>query len=296
MNITIKQLLAFVAITQHGNVTKAAQSIFLSQSAVSMALAELESQLKYPLFDRIGKKLILNMKGANLLPKAAEIIDRIREIENLGENKTLDLVGTVKIGASSTIGNYILPPLIGHFITRHPGVKIVLQVGNTKQIINELVKFNIDIGFIEDSCDLAEINTEVWAKDELILFSSPSYWLAKLNIITTSDLQNVRWILRENGSGTRNVFEKAMANYFKQDNIILELGSTEAIKTAVKEGIGISCLSRFTLTDELESNDVIELPVNEISIKRNFYCLTHKDKYMTQALQTLQAELNLVER
>lgn len=275
MKISFKQLALFVAAAKQENLTYAANELFLSQPAASMTLAELEAQLKRPLFDRVGKKLILNTNGQKLLPKAIEVLDRLQQVESIFKSSAATLSGVLKIGASSTIGNYLLPAYMSQFIRKHPQVKLSLQVGNTETIIEALNHFKLDVGFVEGSCYSDELMITPWKKDELIFVVSPKHPFAKQGIITKADLQNAEWILREGGSGTREVFEK----YLQPKTVLLELGSTEAIKQALREGIGISCMSRFTLEQELRSKKLVELSVKNLLIRRDFYQLTHKKKY-----------------
>ncbi len=291
MRITFKQLNLFIALVQHKNMTHAAEALFLSQSAASMALAELESQLREPLFDRLGKKLILNANGKKLLPKAIEIIDRVQEVENLfTKNTAANLTGHLKIGASTTIGNYLLPTMISQFMSRHPEVTISLRVANSESIVNDLETFTIDIGFIEDSIEVADIESTLLGEDQLIIFCSPKHILANKTKITIKDLEKADWILRESGSGTRNIFDKVMSQHLDSLHVILELSSTEAIKQFVKQGAGISCLSELALMTELQSKELIALPLKIIQAKRSFYRILHKKKYTTQLVRTFLEE------
>jgi DNA-binding transcriptional LysR family regulator len=277
MKITFKQIEVFVAVAKLGNMTQAAKSLFLTQSACSMALSALESQLGNALFDRHGKKLVLNEKGKILFPKSANILTQITELEDVmkGEKTTM-LTGNLVVGASTTIGNYLLPGIIGNFINEHPQTKIVLRVGNTETIIQQLLKFNIDIGLIEGSCYTDDILVTPWKKDELIIIAAPTHPLAKKHKLQESDLQQAKWILREAGSGTREKFEEAMGGKILP---FLELGHTEAIKNAVLLGFGISCLSKTVVKDALENGTLIQLRTPFLKLTRDFFILLHKDKH-----------------
>lgn len=284
MKITLKQLALFAAIAKSGSVTVAANQLFLSQSAASMSLRELEAHLGTSLFDRIGKKLVLNEYGRNLYPKALEVLARTQEIEQEITAKEGDFTGSLNIGASSTIGNYLLPHIISKFITKHPMVKIKLTVANSNVIINELLKFNIDLGFIEGTCHDPQIVIAAWKKDELIIFSSPGHPLASQKRIHLSDLSAANWILREPGSGTREVFENAIYQKISNINLLLELGSSEAVKQAVATGIGIGCLSQLTLKEELSKKKLVALQA-PLNFKRTLYMLIHKNKYQTRLIE-----------
>ncbi len=282
MKLTFKQLRVFVAIARMENTTQAAEALFMTQSACSMALTNLEEHLGVKLFERRGKKLILNDKGKLLLPKAVNIIQSIEDAEALisssEENK---LTGQLIIGASTTIGNYILPTIIGDFATQHPQTKLTLQVSNTEKIIRQLLKFNIDVGLIEGHCYHPDVNVTPWKLDELVIIASPKHALSSKKKIALADLKSTRWILRESGSGTREKIEEIMGS---QLNVFLELGHTEAIKQAVINGFGISCLSKSTVERAIESDELVVLKTPFLKLTRDFFILLHKQKNDTKLL------------
>lgn len=296
MKLTLRQLELFIEIAKQQNITQAAEIIGITQSAASMALSELETRLDILLFDRLGKNLVLNANGEDLLPKAIEIIEKVKEIEHNYKYPSSHLSGHLKIGASSTIGNYLLPAIICQFKKAHPEVKIMLQVGNTQQITNELLRFNLDIGFIEGACELPELLIKPWREDELVIFTAKKHFLNKKQRLTLHDLQKAGWILREPGSGTREIFEKNIHQHIPQLQVTLELGSTEAIKQAVKEGIGISCLSRFALSQEVQNGEFVVLPFKKIAMKRNLYQILHSRKFHTRLLQEFQKFCDVIQK
>ena len=279
MKITFKQIEVFVAIAKIGNVTQASEALYLTQSACSMALSAFESQLGGVLFDRHGKKLILNDRGRMLFPKAANILAQVQELQNVmvGEKDGM-LAGHLRVGASTTIGNYVMPSIIGNFVSSHPMVNISLKVANTEHIIQDILKFDVDIGMIEGNCYVDEIEILPWKKDELIVVASSAHPLAKKRNITLENLHHEKWILREPGSGTREKFEEAMMGNVKP---FLELGNTEAIKQALLADIGISCLSRVAVIDHLKSGQLVEFKTPFLKLIRDFYILLHKDKHKT---------------
>jgi DNA-binding transcriptional LysR family regulator len=287
MKISMRQLELFVKIAQYESVTKAAKALFLSQSAASMALLELEKQIDTQLFDRMGKKLTLNSHGDQLFGKAKEIIERVLEIENFLKNPEKNLIGNLNIGASTTIGNYILPQKIHSFLSENPGVKLQISISNSQEIVDKLLRFEIDLAYIEDTCSHPEIITQPWLEDELIFCSAPHFPLAKKKSLKINDLQKQIWILREKGSGTRHIFDKNFGNsYLNSESVLLEMGSTEAIKEALIAGMGISCLSYEAIKREMKAGDLVKLNIQQIKITRYFYKLIHKKKYRTQLVQS----------
>lgn len=287
MKMTLRQLEIFVAIANSGNITIAADNLHLSQAAMSMGLNTLEHQLGEKLFDRMGKRLLLNPAGYQLLPKAMRLLDQARELEHSVGDKTKELGGALRIGASSTIGNYVLPTSITKFVSLHPQVKVVLWVGNTEQIINQVLKYTVDVGIIEGHCRQQEIEVIPWKKDQLVIVAAPQHPLAKKNHIAKKDLTSARWILRESGSGTRQKFEEAFAGI----EPFLEFGSTEAIKNAVASGVGIGCLAKAAVIELIQQRKLIELKTPLTNLTRDFYILLHKEKYRTQTLSAFIAAI-----
>ncbi len=285
MAITLRQLDIFAATAASGNLTRAAGRIGLSQSAASMALAELERQFSEPLFDRVGKRLVLNERGRALLPRTQEVLERVREIGDLFGSETGRLAGALRIGASSTIGNYLIPRLLGKLAGSHPELTLHLDVVNTEQVISGMAAFAYDIGFVEGPCRRPELETIPWREDRLAVFAAADHPLAARAALTPADLAGERWILREPGSGTREVFERAVAGRLALLDVLLELGHSEAIKQAVEAGLGLGCLSLLTLSRALEVGALKLLPTPFLDLSRTLNILIHRDKYRTAVLR-----------
>ncbi|PNU18557.1 LysR family transcriptional regulator [Geothermobacter hydrogeniphilus] len=289
MGITLRQLEVFVTVAQEGNVTRAAEALRISQSAVSMSLAELEKLLGEQIFDRRGRRLAVNDQGRALIPKAAAVLARVGEIDTFFSGPDNQLAGLLRVGASSTIGNYLMPRILGKFTAAFPGAQLSLDVGNTEQIIQELLRFNIDVGFIEGFCHQAAIETIPWRQDHLAIHAGADHPLARKKKISISDLVQARWILREQGSGTREIFEAALAGKMDSIKVYLELGNTEAIKEAVEAGLGISCLSLLATRRARQSGALVALKTPFLDLRRNFYLVLHGEKYRTQLLRRFMA-------
>jgi DNA-binding transcriptional LysR family regulator len=285
MNISLRQIEVFLVTANSGSVSRAAEKLFISQAAASMALKEFETQLGEKLFDRVGKKLILNESGRAAVSMASEIVGRTSELTNYFIDKN-NLFGNLIVGASSTIGNYILPEYVADFIYLNSETKVQLEVGNTEEIIKKVVRFEVDAGFIEGSCYVPEIEVVSWMDDELAVFSSVQHDLAVNGDVSIADLEASDWILREKGSGTREIFENQINLLSMSIRVSLELGHTEAIKNAVSRGNGISCLSQYALHDlqSLRVIKIIDTPF--LDLRRKFYLIMHKSKYKTKILQS----------
>lgn len=285
MRITLKQLDVFSAVAREGSVTRAAQWLNLTQSATSMALADLESQLGEKLFDRIGRRLQLNDLGARLLPLAQETVARAREIEDLAAGDVPGL-SRLRLCASLTIGNYLMPGLIADFMQQHPQAELSLDVGNTRHVIESVRQFTCDLGFIEGFCHEPDIDVMPWVSDELVIFAGSTHPLAQRKQLVPEDFAEASWILREPGSGTREVFDNAVSGKLPNLRVRLELGHTEAIRRAVEAGMGIGCASRLSLQDALDSGRVRLLDTPFLDLNRSLFIVCHRSKYRTRGLRT----------
>ncbi|MES2499929.1 MAG: LysR family transcriptional regulator [Pseudomonadota bacterium] len=287
MKYSLRQLEIFVAISRTANVSRAAEELSLSQSATSTALGEFEKQFDLQLFDRVSKSLRINEIGQQLLPRAVELLDRAKEIEALLQGNTS--FGHMKIGATLTVGNYLVTILVARFLQAHPESRIQLQVQNTSAIVQQIANHELDLGLIEGDCDHPDIEVQPWIADELVVFSAPDHPLAKLRKVTIEQLLLEPWILREKGSGTRETFNRAFHNYNARLNIRLELEHTEAIKRAVESGLGIGCISRLALKDAFRRGSLVPLITPQLSLNRYFYFLWHKQKYQTIGMREFLA-------
>ncbi|MDA5194991.1 LysR family transcriptional regulator [Govanella unica] len=287
LRTTLRQLEIFVAIAQAGTVTEAADKVGLTQSAASMALGELERNLDTLLFDRISKKLVLNENGRALYPKTMELLNRARELENSAGTRST--VTDLRLGASSTIGNYLLPQIISSYITAHPGSRINLDVANTLSTISAVNRHEIDIGFVEGPCHAKDVKATLWREDRLAICAGINHPLAKKTVITPKDLIESNWILREPGSGTREVTDSLLAEQLGPIGVVMEFGGTEAIKRAVESGLGISCLPCIAVQEAVELGKMVCLPTPFLKLERQLYLVLHKTKYQTQGLSAFLA-------
>lgn len=287
MKFTLRQLEVFVAIARSGNVSRAAEEIPLSQSATSTALGEFERQFGLQLFDRVGKSLRLNEIGKQLLPRAVELLDRADEVEDLLEGRSG--FGPLGIGATLTIGNYLTTLIVAKFLQRHPQSRVQLQVHNTATIVQQVARYDLDLGLIEGDCNHPDLEVQPWIADELAVFCAPGHPLAGQKRVSLEQLLAQPWILREKGSGTRATFDRAMHNQHSRLNIRLELEHTEAIKRAVESGLGIGCISRLALKDAFRRGSLVPLDTPELDLRRYFYFLWHRQKYQTASMREFLA-------
>ncbi len=284
MAITLRQLEIFLAVAETEHVTKASKRLFLTQSAISMAISELENQLGTPLFDRLGRRLVLNDRGRLLLPHANEILRQVRNVETLLTESGSSVAGELKVSASTTIGNYLLPYLLGAFVDRYPDVVPTLQVGNTEQVEAGILSGEYDIGFIEGYSHHKEIEAISWLDDELVVIAGPRDPLCQKSELNRRDLEEAKWIVREKGSGTEEIFESEISRQLGQFNVLMRLGHTEAIKKAVESGLGIGCLSSLTVGREIEEGWLVRLSVPFLRLRRKLLIVLHRRKNRTSLL------------
>ncbi|MCL2899884.1 DNA-binding transcriptional regulator YeiE [Brenneria tiliae] len=280
MHITLRQLEVFTEVLKSGSTTQASVVLALSQSAVSAALADLEGQLGVQLFDRVGKRLVVNEHGRLLYPKALSLLEQSVEIEQLFRRDN----GALRIYASSTIGNYLLPEMIARYRRDFPDIPLELHVGNTLDVITGVSEFRVDLGLIEGPCHHPDLVTQPWLEDELVVFCAPTHPLSQQEITLTS-LADAPWILRERGSGTREVLDHLLLARLPHFHLVMELGNSEAIKHAVRHGIGISCLSRHVIAEQLEIGTLVELSVPLPRMLRTLYLVHHRQKHISTVWQ-----------
>ncbi|WP_413595002.1 DNA-binding transcriptional regulator YeiE [Citrobacter youngae] len=279
MHITLRQLEVFAEVLKSGSTTQASVMLSLSQSAVSAALTDLEGQLGVQLFDRVGKRLVVNEHGRLLYPRALALLEQTTEIEQLFREDN----GAIRVYASSTIGNYILPAMIAGYRRDFPDLPLELSVGNSQDVINAVLDFRVDIGLIEGPCHSTEIISEPWLEDELVVFAAPSSPLTT-GPVTLEKLAASPWILRERGSGTRELVDYLLLSHLPRFQMAMELGNSEAIKHAVRHGLGISCLSRRVIAEQLQAGTLSEVPVPLPRLVRTLWRVHHRQKHLSNSL------------
>ncbi len=283
MRYSLRQLQVFIAAAHYENITRAAESLAMSQSAASSSLREMEQQFDIQLFDRIGKRLQISELGRLVLPRAQALMAQAQELEfTLADNAE---VGELNVGATLTIGNYLAVGIMAELMARQPGARVNLQVANTAAIVRKVVEFELDVGLIEGELQRPELELIPWRDDELVVFCAPEHALAGRRRLTDKDLLGATWIVREPGSGTRQTFDRAMHGLLPDLKLLLELQHTEAIKRAVEAGLGISCLSRVAMKEAFRRGSLVPLAVPHRDFTRRFYFALHRQKYRTEGIK-----------
>ncbi len=280
MRLSLRQLEVFDAIARTGSVVKAAEVIGLSQSATSLSLRDLENNLGAPLFLRHGKKLLINENGERLRLRANSLIRQISEIESLLDDRSLQ--GTLRVGASDTIGNYILPALCGGFMRAHEKVRMELAVQTAGSVMDGLENMSLDLGFIDSSCNRHALHVLPWIEDELVFFCAPDHRLAGRKRLPVAELERETWFLQPPYHSARTFVVPYIGRYIRALNIGFVSDSAEAIKQTVAAGTGIGCLSRIVLAPELKSGQLRSIEVHELDFRRVFNIITRKNSYQTE--------------
>ncbi|MDR2012469.1 MAG: LysR family transcriptional regulator [Rhodanobacter sp.] len=278
IGISLRQLEVFVAIASEGSVRAAAERLHLSQPALSMALAELESQLGVDLFERKRGRLYLGERGREALSLAQEILERTAELKRGMQGHGAVLEGELRLGASNTIGNYMVGDLLGAFIAEHPKVAIRLAVENTDTIVKGVLDHALDLGCVEGTVTHVDIQVRPWREDELVICTRPDHELAKRKRLRAEDFAGARWILREGGSATRTFSERILAT-LPPGAAVLELGQSEAIKQAVIAGLGIACLPAVAVADAVKARRLMVLPTPFLDLRRRLSWVLRRSKY-----------------
>ena len=261
MDYTLKQLSVFMTVAKLESTTAAARELSLSQSAVSSAIQQLESQIGQKLFDRIGRQLKLNRVGASLLPAVTELLAHAERLNLQLKGETI--AGTLCIGASYTIANHIIVDTMVDFQKEHANVDIEINSDNSPGIIDSVIEGNVDFGLIESSVDDPRVLVEAWLQDELVVFASPDHPLVRQGRASVLELERAAWVLRELGSGARSVFNDTFRGALASLQIAMEFRHNEPIKRAVAKGVGVGCLSARVLERELIDGTLVALKTPE---------------------------------
>jgi DNA-binding transcriptional LysR family regulator len=273
----IHHLRVFASVFKDKSFSKASKKLRLTQPTVSAHIRSLEEEYNCKLFDRLGRTIIPTKEAEVLYKYAIEIIektDAIKEVVGRFKNK---ITGKLIIGASTIPGTYLLPLIMTTFQKKYPSVSFQILIADSKKIVESLSKHELLMGIVGAKLGNDKINYVPFLDDELIVVSSPS--LMKSNRIVLKELIKFPMIMREEGSGTRTMTEQILSEKgITHHNISIAgvFGSTDAVKQAVKAGLGVSILSRLSVSDELKYKTLKEIKITDVSMKRKFYIITHK--------------------
>jgi DNA-binding transcriptional LysR family regulator len=289
MLITLRQLEIFNTVVEEEQVTRASKKLYLTQSAVSLALNELEGHLGGPLFDRDSRSLKLNDRGRYFLPLCREILHKSNRVVELMNEKYGSIAGSLNIVASSTIGNYVLPKLASAFKKLHPHAFLAIQIHNTRKAEQLIIDRKVDIGFVEGEVSNEQIRVSPWFDDELVVIAHSNDAMPTTKSFNLArDLKKSVWVMREKGSGTAHVFKNKLGKYVTDLNVVMELGHSEAIKKAVQAGVGLGCLSNLVVCEEIDRGELTVLKLDDVDMKRTMHIIQHKNKVNTRLMDEFE--------
>lgn len=282
------RLKVFYMVATRLSFTKASVALFITQPAVSKHIQELEESYKIKLFDRTGSKISLTLAGEKLLKHTKSIFEIYREIDFDMGALINEQRGILRIGASTTISQYIIPPVLARFHQEMQGINVNLRNGNTEQIESALLNKEIEIGIVEGQSKNKAIKYTPFLKDELVLVCNSTSALVNKEEITKQDLLELRFLLREQGSGTLEVIEHALKPLkikMSELTVEMQLGSTESIKSYLMNSNCVAFISIHAIQNELKNNELVILDVDNLMMERYFYIISLQGK--TDALSDL---------
>lgn len=302
--ITLKQLAVFTSVYELGSTSAASDELFLSQSAVSSALTQLEERLQMPLFERVGRRLEPHAYAEQIYVQAQAILGQISSLEQYHEHQG----GQIRIGASTSIGNYVLPKLLAKLALTMPNADVDVRIANTKEIIAEVEQLRVDIALVEATphpSNVKVLTQQVWRTDELVVFAKQgSRWLTPFerhasqktqsnklkNLpphdeplptvltsyeLSTEQLASLPFIVREAGSGTRQIIDEKLLRHLPGVKVIMEIEHSEAIKRMVSADIGLGCLSQHVIEQELAAGELVQIEVAGLELSRQWWLVWH---------------------
>jgi DNA-binding transcriptional LysR family regulator len=292
--MNLNHLAIFHAVAQTGSMTLGAERLDISQPAVSKQVQELERALGVHLFDRVGRRIRLSHAGEILAEYARRLFTLAHEAETAMADVRALGRGKLAIGASTTIGSYLLPGVLAEFCRRHPGIELLVQIENTEQVHRRVAAFELDVGLTEGPVEDEELVAEVFHRDELVIIAAPGHRLARQGRVPLSAVREEPFVLREPGSGTRAVEERALARLKLHVRVAMALGSTEAIKRVVAEGLGLAIVSRLAVDAECDSRRLAVLRVSGLHLERRLHLVRRSGRRDGPALQAFCALLREV--
>tara|TARA_B100001989_G_scaffold168396_1_gene121345 strand:+ start:1657 stop:2544 length:888 start_codon:yes stop_codon:yes gene_type:complete len=284
-----RRLQVFYTVARLLSFTKAAETLHMTQPAVTFQVRQLEDHFNTRLFDRTHNKIVLTDAGQKVYFYAEKIFELNSEMEHSLRALSEDTSGTLSIGGSTTIAQYTFPTLLKGFREKYPELSIRICEANTEGIVAKVESSMIDLGIVEAPVSNQDLDVDIFRADELVLIMHPEHELAKKEYVKPLDIINLPFITREEGSGTKSVIFDYFAKHNIEKNninICMELGNSESVKGAVETGIGVSILSKTTIEKELQLKRLSYVPLNP-KLTRNFYFVKKRHKFRLKVTDEL---------
>lgn len=281
--MTIRHMKIFVTVCRQGSVTGAAQALYLAQPSVSLAIKELEEYYGVRLFDRISRRMQLTEEGRQMFSYASHIVSLFDEMEQ--SIKNWDSLGTLRVGSSITIGNFLMPRLTALFYRSHPNMQVQVHIDNSEEIEHRVLRGELDFALIEGTAHSPAILCERFFDDRLVVVCGGSHPFTVRREITPAELSGCDFLLRERGSGTRELADSVLLLHDITVTPVWESTSTGALIAAVAEGLGVSILPYMLAKPGLKSKQLHELKVTGVAFSRRFFLIHHRRKFLTKSAQ-----------
>jgi DNA-binding transcriptional LysR family regulator len=270
---------------KYGSFSAAAEALFVTQPAVTKQIQQLQAALGVKLLNRFGKKMVLTDAGEALY----DFADKIFQIENQAEESLRDFQqrksGRLRVHASESFGAYYLPFAIHLFRRRYPRIHIAVTIFTHEQIVENTIRLENDLGFISSPVEHKKLVMEEILEDRLILIVPPSHPFARKKVLDPWELEGQSIIMHEKGSASRNIVDEFISRNNLYVSVTLELSNNEAIKRAVEQGLGLSLISENVVREEIERKKLKPVPIADPTLKRKYFLIYHKDKYLSQPFQ-----------
>jgi len=282
--VNLNQLRVFCEVVERNGFTRAAEALYLTQPAVSRQVRELERHYGVELFEQIGKRIFPTEAGTTLYNYARQLFHTLDDLEvEINQIKGLKS-GHLRIAASATAGTYLIPHLLGRFKKKYPGVEIILEIYNSQQVEQRLLQYQqLDLGITERPEMEEALVSKPFERDEVVIIVSPEHPFAGRDEVTAAELRGERFIHREPGSGTRTLLDQEFDRLDLRVKMVMELGSTAAIKQAVASGLGVSAVSSRSIRLEKKAGLLVSLRCPDMNLTRDVRYIYHRDRRLSRA-------------
>ena len=283
----VRDLEIFLSVAKHLNFTRAGKELHLSQPSVSVRIRQLEDELGVELFEQLGKKVVLTEAGRLLEPYARRVVLALDDARRVIEDVQGLERGSLRIGASTTPGMYLVPKLIARFKRRYPKIEVHLEIKDTRQVEEGLVRNEYDFGFVGGHLVSSEMEIFPWHNDEIVLVVPPEHTLARKRYVRVTDLIRHPFIFRERGSATLAAVKEKLSGLNLQLESVMEMDNPEAVKNAVQGGMGIAFISKFAVETELKAKTLSAVKVAGLTVIRELKIVYRKDKHLSHAARAI---------